>query len=129
MTNLQAAIGCAQIEQIDQILLRNEKIEKDYINALSELNLFNWQRNFNNRKKVVWLMCCTTDKRKEVMKALTNNNIDVRPFFYCLSEMPIYSQYTYSNSNALRVSKIGLNLPTVKQVDFMRIKDILSTIS
>lgn len=128
MTNLQAAIGCAQIEQIDQILKRNNQIEEDYINFLSDLNLFDWQKTFDNRKKVVWLMCCTTNKREEVMKALSSNNIDVRPFFYCLSEMPIYSAYTFSNSNSTRISKIGLNLPTVKNVDYTRVKEILGTI-
>ena len=71
-------------------------------------------------------MSCTTDKREQVMARLTSNNIDVRPFFYCLSEMPVYSKYLFSNKNALIISKIGLNLPTVKDIDYKRIASILS---
>ena len=126
MTNLQAAIGCAQLEKIEWILDRNDQIEKDYIKHLDHLNLFQWQKTYRQNRKVVWLMSCTTDKREQVMARLTSNNIDVRPFFYCLSEMPVYSKYLFSNKNALIISKIGLNLPTVKDIDYKRIASILS---
>jgi len=128
MTNLQAAIGCAQLEKIDDILNRNSKIEANYKKHLQRLGLFNWQHNFKNKKKVVWLVCCYTEKREEIMDLLIKNNIDVRPFFYCLSEMPIYAEYSFSSENARNVSKLGLNLPTVKDVDYERIEKILSSI-
>lgn len=128
MTNLQAAIGCAQLEKIDEILDRNNQIENNYIKTLTPLNLFKWQKKFKNRKKVVWLMCCLTNKRKEVSELLVANGIDVRPFFYCLSEMPIYSKYSFSSANARAISKIGINLPTVKDIDYSRVYDILSNI-
>jgi perosamine synthetase len=62
------------------------------------------------------------------MEKLKENNIDVRPFFFCLSEMPIYSKYKFSNRNALVISKRGINLPTVKNVDYENVANILSTI-
>ena len=126
MTNLQAAIGCAQLEKIDSILERNSTIESNYITQLKDLGFIHFQNNLPNRNKVVWLMCCYSDKRESIMQALTENNIDVRPFFYCLSEMPLYSKYSFSNTNALEISKKGLNLPTVKNIDFERIKLILN---
>ncbi len=125
MTNLQAAIGCAQLEKIDWILDRNNQIERNYIKHLDDLKLFNWQKTYKQNRKVVWLMSCTTEKRKEVMDVLVAHNIDVRPFFYCLSEMPIYSKYSFSSKNALEISKIGINLPTVKNVDYKRIANLL----
>lgn len=128
MTNLQAAIGCAQLEKIEWILDRNDQIERDYIKHLDHLNLFKWQKTYRQNRKVVWLMSCTTEKRTEVMERLVSNNVDVRPFFYCLSEMPIYSKYTFSNKNALKISKLGVNLPTVKDVDYKRIASILADI-
>lgn len=129
MTNLQAAIGCAQLEKIESILERNNEIEQNYIKHLDCLNLFKWQKTYTENRKVVWLMCCLTDKRKEVMEILTANNIDIRPFFYCLSEMPIYKQYSAAeNTNALTISKIGINLPTVKGVDYERVAELLKDI-
>jgi len=128
MTNLQAAIGCAQLEKIDWILDRNDQIERDYKKHLDHLNLFKWQKTYRQNRKVVWLMSCTTEKRQEVMDVLVAHNIDVRPFFYCLSEMPIYAKYSFSSKNALEISKIGINLPTVKEVDYERIADILKLV-
>jgi dTDP-4-amino-4,6-dideoxygalactose transaminase len=128
MTNLQAAIGCAQLEKIEWILDRNDQIERDYIKHLDHLNLFKWQKTYRQNRKVVWLMSCTTEKRKEVMEKLVANNIDVRPFFYCLSEMPVYSKYSFSSKNARQISKLGMNLPTVKNIDYDRISEILATI-
>lgn len=128
MTNLQAAIGCAQLEKIEWILDRNDQIEKNYKEHLDELQLFQWQKTYKQNRKVVWLMCCTTNNREQVMTKLKENNIDVRPFFFCLSEMPIYSKYKFSNKNALIISKIGINLPTVKDIDYKRIANILREI-
>tara|TARA_R110002072_G_scaffold83029_6_gene188737 strand:+ start:1247 stop:2662 length:1416 start_codon:yes stop_codon:yes gene_type:complete len=125
MTNLQAAIGCAQLEKIESILERNDKIEQSYIEHLDSLNIIQWQKTFSDRKKVVWLMCCTSAYRDQIKQALVDNGIDVRPFFYCLSEMPLYSKYTFSSKNAREISKIGMNLPTVNNVDYQKVQEIL----
>lgn len=126
MTNLQAAIGCAQLEKIDQLLDRNDQIEADYKAALDELALIQWQKSYNDRRKVVWLVACLSDRKEEIAEVLKANNIDVRPFFYCLSDMPIYESYAFSNQHAREVSKRGMNLPTVENVNYQQVKEILS---
>lgn len=126
MTNLQAAIGCAQLEKIDQLIEFKEQIEVNYKKYLDELGLIQWQREFPDKKKVVWLVSCLSDRKEEISEALRKNNIDVRPFFYCLSDMPIYKEYAFSNKNAKLLSEKGMNLPTVENIDFEQIKNILS---
>lgn len=125
MTNLQAAIGCAQLEKIDDLIERKMEIEREYIKTMDDLHLFQWQKEFPDRKKVVWLVSCLSDRKEEISEKLRSNNIDVRPFFYCLSEMPIYQQYAFSNTNAKAISKLGMNLPTVENIDFKHIREIL----
>jgi len=107
MTNLQAAIGCAQLEKIDQLLERNDNFEKQYKEALDELGLIQWQKEIEGRRKVVWLVACLSDHKEAISNALRENSIDVRPFFY---------------------SEKGMNLPTVENVDYGLIKKILSQI-
>lgn len=126
MTNLQAAIGCAQLDKIDDILANHNAIEQDYKSALDSLGLFQWQKTYSDRKKVVWLVCAMSERRDEIADLLIKNKIDYRPFFYPLSEMPVYSKYHFSSANAKKISKLGMNLPTVDQVDYKRIRDILS---
>jgi len=129
MTNLQAAIGCAQIEKIDQLLVRNDNFEAAYKEALDSLGLIEWQKNIPERRKVVWLVACLSDHKAAISDALRENSIDVRPFFYCLSDMPIYSKYHFSNKNAKLLSAKGINLPTVENVDYQHIYQILKELN
>lgn len=119
MTNLQAAIGLAQLERIDIILKEKEEIENLYRSILSSCTDIEFQKNdLNDRKKVTWMISVLYNKDKErLMKLLENNRIETRPFFYPLSSMPIYEQYTFSNKNSQSISKLGLNFPTNKAVD------------
>jgi perosamine synthetase len=121
MTNLQAAIGCAQLERIGDILAQRDALEIRYKKAFGRSN-FNWQNVFENSKKVVWLMCgIVPHSRDKFIEKLKVNRIDGRPFFYPLSEMPVYSKYTHSNKNSSELSKIGINLPTISEVDELKV--------
>lgn len=125
MTNLQAAIGCAQLERIDEILESRINLENKYKKAFEGINI-HWQKEFDNSQKVVWLICATvSDRRDELIETLKSKMIDCRPFFYPLSEMEIYSNYTHSNTNSLVLSRKGINLPTVEGVDVELIAEIV----
>ncbi|MBL4652139.1 MAG: aminotransferase class I/II-fold pyridoxal phosphate-dependent enzyme [Flavobacteriales bacterium] len=124
MTNLQAAIGCAQLERIDSILSSRFRIEETYRKCLAELNEITWQLDFQEAKRVVWLVSILVKKknRNEIIRKLKEQNIDARPFFYPLSKMPIYEQYsTKECKNAQMLSSTGINLPTVEDVDLSKI--------
>lgn len=131
MTNVQAAIGCAQLERIDVILSERAEIEEKYRDILKSFNFIQLQNLFENRKKVTWLVSVLVDELLiEPMIALFNDNkIDVRHFFYPLSDMPIYAEYLFSNKNAQSLSKNGLCFPTHKMVDFAVIKSVLESYS
>lgn len=119
MTNLQAAIGCAQLEKINSILSSNNDIESTYKNKLQHLNV-KWQINQSNSNRVVWLVSILVpaSKRDLIINHLQRRNIDTRKFFYCLSEMPIYKKFSQNCTKSKEISARGINLPTVKQVDF-----------
>lgn len=119
MTNLQAAIGVAQLERIDEALERRRRIEESYRGALAEFEFVDFQSDLECRERVVWLVCVTfrNGRRDEYMAALAANGLETRPFFYSLSEMPIFRQYSHSRSTSWAISGSGLNLPTVKEPD------------
>lgn len=119
MTNLQAAIGVAQLERIDGTLERKRRIEESYRAALAEFEFVGFQPDLERRDRVVWLVCVTFSdgRRDDYMAALTAAGLETRPFFYSLSEMPAFRQYSHSGSTSRAVSRIGLNLPTVKEAD------------
>lgn len=134
MTNIQAAIGLAQLERIDALLLQRELLEDMYNEELSEIKSVVLQsRNIDKRYKINWLISILVqpEKRDFTIEILRGDGIEARPFFYPLSKMDIYKKYTFSNKNSLEISKCGLNLPTsvdMKKESVIKIKKVMQQI-
>jgi len=126
MTNLQAAIGCAQLEKIDDILKRNSIIESRYKEILKEQNI-QWQSDKDpKRKRVVWIVTGMSNKRDLIIERGVKHGIDVRRFFYPLCEMDIYNRYSKGNYLiSSKLSEYGFSLPTHNDVDFDKISKAL----
>jgi len=121
MTNLQAAIGLAQLERIDEIHKNRFSYEKLYRRIMSDSN-FEFQKDLKNRKRITWLVCLlvgsnNNNERDILIEQLKDNGIDARPFFYLLSDMDIYKKYSRAvNSSAKKISSYGINLPTYESL-------------
>ena len=131
MTNLQAAIGLAQLERIDNILKNRRAYEDGYKKILKKNFVF--QQDYKNKKRVTWLVSLLVEgpkSRDYLVKKFVNNGIDARPFFYPLSDMDIYKSFcnTYT-INSHTVSKKGLSLPTYESLKSIeKIKQICQKI-
>ncbi len=116
MTNLQAAVALAQLEQIDHFLEQRAKIEKRYESAFSSCVKLSPQRNLDNRVRVCWLVCyllASGIDRDELLARAAGHKIDLRPFFLPLSDMPIYKDYAPGPTPvAHELSACGICLPT-----------------
>ena len=115
MTNLQAALGLAQFYRIDEIITKKKQIFNWYKNYLNgELNLkLNFERN--GVKNVFWVICVEINginekERDDLIKKLKNKNIDSRPYFYPISDMPMYDECDTPITHS--TYKRGLNLPS-----------------
>ena len=131
MTNLQAAIGSAQIERIDEILEWRNELESQYRESFSDIEGISLQENrLPDRRKIPWLVSILVDeeKRDSILMKLKANDIDARAFFIPLSKMKIYAKYAVNCKVSERISKMGINLPTtyeVRKKDIERIKDLI----
>lgn len=129
MTNLQAAIGLAQLERIEEIHKNRKMYEENYKEILDPKS-FTFQQDIENRTRITWLVSVLLDEsvnREEYIKELKTKGIDGRPFFYPLSDMEIYKQYCKNETLIThKLSKIGLNLPTYESLKSMgEIRNIL----
>ncbi|MCK9337533.1 MAG: aminotransferase class I/II-fold pyridoxal phosphate-dependent enzyme [Arcobacteraceae bacterium] len=116
LTNLQAAIGVAQLERIDNIHTNRRQYENSYKEVLKDTKSFTFQKDLPNRQRITWLVSILLDDsidRDSYILKLKNHGIDARPFFYPLSDMEIYAKYCKEDTKiSHKLSKIGLNLPT-----------------
>lgn len=129
MTNMQAAIGVAQLERIDDILDWRLQLEEQYREKFSGIDGVIMQRNdLPARSKIAWLVSILVDdsKRNKILEVLNKNRIDARSFFVPLSEMGIYRKYARECRRSKMISNMGLNLPTTYEIKARDIEKIVN---
>ena len=103
------------------------------MSVLKEFSFVRWQENVTDREKVTWLVSAwlPNGERDRLFEELKKNQIDARPFFYPMSEMPLYKPYVFSAANSQKISKLGFNLPTIniEQINFEKVYDAFKNIS
>jgi len=96
MTNLQAALGLAQLEQIDSFIDIKRKMGANYQHRLPFLKEKGYQLPLGKTdfaENIYWvfgLVAPTEKEKEEMVNYLTENNIGTRPFFWCIHEQPVF---------------------------------------
>jgi len=115
MTNIQAAIGLAQLEQISEIIDKKQKIASLYQNLLSSLDITFHTTQDNNVFHTYWMCSILTmspKQRDPLREHLRKAGIETRPTFYPIHTMPMYSKRYERHRVAEDVSLRGINLPS-----------------
>jgi perosamine synthetase len=138
MTNVQAAIGCAQLERVDEFLARRAEILGWYRELLADAPLrLNPHEDW--AEPVNWTVCAVLDPsvaapRDAILAEMRTRGVDTRPFFVRLSEMPPYRDAPRVSADgddtpvAKNLSLAGFNLPTstlLQREDVVRVADTL----
>lgn len=124
MSNLQAALGLAQLERIDELLDKKLRLFSWYKAELEGLDGVTLNSEGRHDKNTYWMITVVLDKslglRKERLMALLWEaaRIDCRPFFDPLSSLPAYRDSKQAGISAKRnrvaysISPFGVNLPS-----------------
>lgn len=133
MTNIQAAIGVAQMETVDQALSDRNRLAHWYDEALAPLaDKLLVPKQADWAKQVFWMynvFLTNGDQqhRDQVMYQLDQMNIETRPVFYPMHVLPPYmEQSTYPVADLW--SQRGINLPTHQDLthdDVQRVAEAL----
>lgn len=123
MSSMQAALGLAQLERIDELVERKRQVFNWYQSELGDIQGITMNYEAPDTKNTYWMVTVILDKKfgveKDVLMTLmSEKGIDGRPFFYPLSSLPAYQdleqakQAHQRNKNAYKISPYGLNLPS-----------------
>jgi perosamine synthetase len=135
MTDLQCAVGVAQLKKITWIIKRKKEIGSQYAIRLlnSEengyLEALTLKENINLTQSIVpfrFPLRIKNGKKKQVIKALEHAGVQTREFFYPLHKQPCWKHLCYDDDfeNTMKAYEEGICLPiypTLKesQVDYI----------
>lgn len=137
MSNIQAALGLAQLERADELIAKKVQLYEWYSAGLRDIEgiMLN-KSNTEMEKSIYWMTSIILNKnfgvsRDELMNKLRERKIDSRPLFPQMSSFRMFK--SYDNPMAYHIANNGINLPsgherTQEEVSYIckSIKDILN---
>ncbi len=128
MSNIQAALGLAQLERIEELVDKKREIFSWYYENLKNVDGIKLNIEKENTKNIYWMTSIVLDKdfeitREKFISKLKEWNIDSRPIFYPMSGFPMF-ETNFENKVAQKVGDFGINLPsgharTKEEIDYI----------
>jgi perosamine synthetase len=139
MSSLQAALGLAQLERIEELVARKRQIFAWYQKELADADGVTLNFEAPATKNTYWMVTVVLDKRfgitkEHLMGRMSEQNIDCRPFFHPLSSLPAYTHSEQAraaqarNNVAYRISPYGLNLPSGLNMTEEKVRYVSNTL-
>jgi perosamine synthetase len=132
MSNLQAAIGCAQMERIDELIGRKREIMATYRDRLAGLTGISMNSEPEGSINGAWMPTVIFDEatsitREKLLIAFQNENIDARVFFWPLSSLPMFEPVN-TNVIAWDIPMRAVNLPSYHDIIEKDLGRVIETI-
>jgi perosamine synthetase len=142
MSNIQAALGLAQFERIEEFIEKKRQLGELYQTKLKDIPSVQLPlKETEYARNIYWvfgLVLKHSDlvKTQSIMKELAKRGIGTRPFFWSLHEQPVLKKYGYSSAQKFpvseRLSRNGFYLPSglslaEEQIDYVvkNLKEVL----
>ncbi|KJR42231.1 perosamine synthetase [Candidatus Magnetoovum chiemensis] len=114
LTNLQAALGVAQMERLEEFVEIKRKNAVRYRQLLSNISSvsFLWEKDWVKSNFWFYAIKVPKEHKKPLMDYLISKEIQVRPIWKLIHTLPMYLQFqTYALENAINAYDSFINLP------------------
>ena len=138
MTNLQAALGVAQLERLDEFVVRKRKMGIRYHELLKDLKCFETQPvEMPYAQNIFWVFGLVLKDSvpfdaEHAMKLLAEKKIATRPFFWPMHEQPVFQRASWYKSERLpvseRIARRGFYVPSgmaLTESQMKRVSEVL----
>ena len=115
MPNLNAALGCAQLEQLDVFVSAKRKLAQNYAEFLSdsELSFFSEPENCKSNYWLNAVICENASQRDALLKATNDRAVMTRPIWTLMNKLPMYQHCSKDNlRNSEWLETRVVNLPS-----------------
>jgi perosamine synthetase len=129
MTNIAAAIGCAQLERIKETLTAKRTVADWYRRDLEGVEGLTLQSEASWASCVYWMNCVLVapELRDPLIAHLAGDGIETRPFFYPAHMLPMY-RTSERFPVAERLGASGINLPSYAMLEEAQVADICASV-
>ena len=136
MTNMQAAIGCAQMERVNEFIEKKIEIARMYESCLKNVSDIKLPIKPLNGVNSYWLYTIVlgntiSNKRDDILSELDYAGIQARRTFYPIHLMPPYQKFKLKEckySNSIMLSYCGICLPSWSDIGYEKIRYISDTL-
>lgn len=116
ISNVSAAIGCAQLERIEELTDRKRQIFFQYKNKLGSIEGVRMNPEPAGTRNGFWMPTAVFSRetgitRDRLLSAFSEENIDARVFFWPLSSLPMFEKCP-ENRNSWEIPDRAINLPS-----------------
>ena len=115
MPNLNAALACAQLEQLECFLENKRSLAKEYQSFFADKGI-NFRTETPDTKANYWLMCVELENQKErdlFLNETNKNGVMTRPIWQLMFRLPMYSNCQKDKQqNALYLEERIVNIPS-----------------
>jgi dTDP-4-amino-4,6-dideoxygalactose transaminase len=115
MPNLNAALACAQLEQLETFIQNKRNLALEYA-AFFESNGIKFRKELPNTKANYWLMCLELENKKDrddFLKETNENKVMTRPIWQLIFKSPLYSIFQKDDQkNAIFLEDRIVNIPS-----------------
>jgi perosamine synthetase len=120
LSNIQAALGCAQLERIDELTERKRAILKRYKELLADIEGISMNPEPVGTTNGAWMPTVVFERstgvtREDLQAAFRQENIDARVFFYPLSSLPMFIGHV-GGTLAIDIPTRAFNLPSFHEM-------------
>jgi perosamine synthetase len=135
LTNMQAAVGCSQLERVSRVLSDKRRVYNLYRKLLDQIQGIMFQGFHKDVDPVVWAVAVKIDprafpSRDRVMSGMLKMGVETRPGFYPFAAMPIYRPYLDKKLPvAMHTGAHVLSLPSFPQLKEEEILQVCSTLA
>ena len=114
LVNVLAAIGVAQMENFESILKRKKEIDALYRSELHGVGDIKFQENDTDSDPNCWLFTFRTKKMRALLNHLNSKEIQSRPFWTPMNNLPMYKDLMYINENDIsnKIFKECISIPS-----------------
>ncbi len=129
MTNICAAIGCAQLQRVGGFLERKRQIALMYRLMLE--SRFEFQLENEGCLHSHWMVACLAPSAKlrdPIRAVLAASGVETRPVFYPVHSMPMYSRNYRRLPVSEMISSRGINLPSYPDLSDEQVRGICQLI-